>query len=214
LADSVSMYRQKRASRTLVLDVSPARELLRDFAIAGGCFLVATLLLGLLTTRWVHTEADDPTCVTPPGLDASPCTIRRYDESILSLPHGKTWLTLSSPSEGYVTYAGGAEVPGILLFLAFASALAPRWTREKATLTLDEREDRLSLRRSRFGEHQETVRPLRELSAAVVVRHGNRTAGQLVFANGEKVDLGRPSRDAPHADRIIAAVNRFLVRDA
>jgi hypothetical protein len=214
LAESVSIYRQKKASRTLVLDVSPTSKLPRGFAIAGGCFLVATLVFGLLTTCWVHSEPDDPTCVTPPGVDASPCAIRRYDESILSLAPGKTWLAMTGQSAGYVKYLGGAEVPGLLLFLAFASVVAPRLTRERATLTLDEREDRLSLRRLRFGELQETVRPLRELSDAVVVRYGNGTAAQLVFANGEKMDLGRPSQDAPHTDQVIAAVNRFMFRGA
>ena len=100
-----------------------------------------------------------------------------------------------------------------LIVMGLVALVGPRIMTERATLTLDEGDKRVRLVRSRFGVERVT-RPLEDLTKAVLVTdkltRGWGTRAQLVFLNGERIDVAAPTNgDAGHAV-LVARVNEFL----
>jgi len=185
---SPSAYRQTRAARSLALSVSPPSRIVHVMSLAGGLMLAGAGCYFVEKDVEVRTESG---CVQRPDTDIG-CPI-----AIEVLP----------PDRRKLLY-----MPELwaLIALALAGIFAPVWMKDETTLTLDEGSDRLTLRRARFLASEETVRPLAALSDAVVVSRGRATVGQLVLANGERLDLGPSSRDAAHAPRVVDAIQRFV----
>ena len=200
-----SAYRHKPSPRTLVLELRQDRRLRMVLTFAG------VLMVGWAASSWMEHATADIIHVTQGGNGSGTDHDRPYvDHEVVPL----TWSLfydafLGTGPKIAIHYTGGAKEPMACLLLAAVAFLTPRYMRKSATLVLDEREDRLTIHRVRFGVSDDLVYPLHTLNCAVLVPGTRTSRGQLVFANGERIDVAR-SVGASETEVLVATVNRFI----
>jgi hypothetical protein len=95
----------------------------------------------------------------------------------------------------------------VMALVAFAG---PRLAPESATLTLGERDERVIISRRRFGMTDCVSRPLGTLREAVVLKREEGRAVQLVFEDGERIEVAAPTRDDTAQVTLARSVNDFI----
>jgi hypothetical protein len=208
-SESARAYRHKPAPRTLVLEIRQARRVTLYWRLLG------VLLIGLTGEFWFSHATADVIHVMQEKMggvdDGAPPRTAFVDHEVgpltLSTLHGAI---MGSDPKVAIHYAGSPWEPMLLLLLATAAFFAPRFTTESATLILDEREDRLTLFRVRYGISEHVVHPLGELAQAILVHRGSKTLGQLVLVNGERIDIALAAAGEAEPETIVSTVNRFI----
>jgi hypothetical protein len=206
-----SAYRSGRAARTLTLDL---RYGLRDTA-AVFTFL-GVLLLGAAGSFWfAHASADIVHVTAGAAGEADGFEDRSASQGYEEHEVGP--LTLSKLYSAWVGGVPRTEVhweahwaPALLFLLAFAAFLGPRFTAGRASLTLDERNERVSILRDTFGSSETIERSLRELREATLTQQGRMTQAHLVFDDGEHIEIAATTTGEAGLGRLVEAVNAFI----
>jgi|HubBroStandDraft_2_1064218.scaffolds.fasta_scaffold465126_1 hypothetical protein len=203
-----SAYRSTRPRRTLLLALRPAR------LTAILCAFLGVLCLGAAAWSWfdhctadvIHQKWTHDTCMSSMSEEheTGPLTVSKLIGA---------WLPGGAPDGGVVitrVYWGARWEPMLFFVMALVAFAGPRLAPESATLTLGERDERVIISRRRFGMTDCVSRPLGTLREAVVLKREEGRAVQLVFEDGERIEVAAPTRDDTAQVTLARSVNDFI----